>query len=146
RTRASRTTGTSGHQARKWARSWTIRRTRFFTPRGGAMATRDPGDTLPADAFEMVAIDLDGTLLRSDGTIGAMTREAIAAAVQRGVKVVLASARPPRGTRPYYEKLRLDTLMINHNGALIFDAQRNRSLYHGTLDGKLAREAVLLAL
>ncbi|WP_418277906.1 HAD family hydrolase [Isoptericola jiangsuensis] len=48
--------------------------------------------TLP----RLVASDLDGTLLRSDGTISDRTRTALRALEDAGVEVVLVTARPPR--------------------------------------------------
>ena len=47
--------------------------------------------------YKLLALDMDGTLLREDGSISARTREAIAAAKAQGVKVVLASGRPLAG-------------------------------------------------
>jgi HAD superfamily hydrolase (TIGR01484 family) len=47
----------------------------------------------------LAAIDLDGTLLRSDGTISRRTRAALAAAVEAGIAVVLVTARSPRSVR-----------------------------------------------
>ncbi|ANC31229.1 HAD hydrolase family protein [Isoptericola dokdonensis] len=48
--------------------------------------------TLP----RLVASDLDGTLLRSDGTVSPRTRAALRAVEDAGVEVVLVTARPPR--------------------------------------------------
>lgn len=47
-------------------------------------------------APRLVATDLDGTLLRSDGTVSDRTRGALAAAEAAGVEVVFVTARPPR--------------------------------------------------
>ena len=44
----------------------------------------------------LVATDLDGTLVRSDGTVSATTREVLAALDDRGVPVVIVTARPIR--------------------------------------------------
>lgn len=44
----------------------------------------------------VVATDLDGTLLRSDGTVSERTRAALRAAEDTGVEVVFVTARPPR--------------------------------------------------
>ena len=46
--------------------------------------------------IRLIALDLDGTLLSSRKTITPLTHTAIKAAVKAGVKVVLATARPPR--------------------------------------------------
>ena len=42
----------------------------------------------------LIATDLDGTLLRSDGTIDPRTRRAMARVEASGIPVVLCTARP----------------------------------------------------
>ncbi|HTC69865.1 MAG TPA: HAD hydrolase family protein, partial [Acidothermaceae bacterium] len=44
----------------------------------------------------LVATDLDGTIIRSDGTISARTVKALAAAENAGATIVLVTGRPPR--------------------------------------------------
>lgn len=48
----------------------------------------------------LIATDLDGTLLRSDGTVSERTRRALTAAEAAGVHVVFVTARPPRWLDP----------------------------------------------
>jgi Cof subfamily protein (haloacid dehalogenase superfamily) len=109
---------------------------------------KDDSDSLPmlAESIEMVAVDLDGTLLRSDGSISQRCAQTIQKAREKGVKVVIASARPPRGAKDIYDQLELDTLQINHNGALIFDAKHQKSVYHATIEGPVALQTIQLAL
>ena len=45
----------------------------------------------------LIATDLDGTLVRRDGTISARTRSAVLAAQHAGSVFVMVTARPPRG-------------------------------------------------
>src|SRR3978361_559892 len=45
--------------------------------------------------MRLAAIDLDGTLLRSDGTISQRSRDAIRAARDKGIVVVIVTARGP---------------------------------------------------
>ncbi|MFJ8533811.1 HAD family hydrolase [Streptomyces sp. NPDC093591] len=52
--------------------------------------------TPPTVPPKLVATDLDGTLLRSDGTLSQRTRAALAAAERAGIPVVLVTGRPPR--------------------------------------------------
>ncbi len=47
--------------------------------------------------YKLVALDMDGTLLNSDGTISAENKAAINAAREQGVSIVLASGRPLEG-------------------------------------------------
>ena len=62
-----------------------------------------------------------------------------------GVKVVLCTARGPRATTPVHKYLKLDTLQINHNGALIMDPSHDQVHVHDPLPGELARQVVDLA-
>lgn len=99
-------------------------------------------DPQPAEPIAMVAIDLDGTLLRTDKRISRRTLGAIAAVRERGVRIVLATARPPRSVREFYERLQLDTLTINYNGALIYNPADRRTVMHRPLPVPLARQVV----
>lgn len=47
-------------------------------------------------APQVVATDLDGTLLRSDGSLSDRTRSVLAGLDDRGIHVVFVTARPPR--------------------------------------------------
>ena len=44
----------------------------------------------------LIATDLDGTLLRSDGTVSARSVDALRAVADAGLETVLVTARPPR--------------------------------------------------
>jgi Cof subfamily protein (haloacid dehalogenase superfamily) len=90
----------------------------------------------------LVAVDLDGTLLSSRKTITPLTHTAVKAAVAKGIKVVLATARPPRSVRAYYEALKLDTPTINYNGALIWDEMRRRPVEHVPLEAAVAKKII----
>ncbi|PZR51871.1 haloacid dehalogenase [Xylanimonas oleitrophica] len=61
-------------------------------PRPSGPAAAGRGAALP----RLVATDLDGTLLRSDGTVSDRTRRVLAAVEDAGVEVVFVTARPPR--------------------------------------------------
>lgn len=96
--------------------------------------------------IHLVAIDLDGTLLNSAKQVteasAAMLR---AARREAGVRIVLASARPPRTVMPFYQLLQLDTPMINYNGALVLDPPSGRIILHRPLSARIARGVVALA-
>jgi 5-amino-6-(5-phospho-D-ribitylamino)uracil phosphatase len=105
-----------------------------------------PGHAAPPPAAQapirMVAIDLDGTLLSSRKTITPKTHTAIKAAVAAGIKIVLATARPPRSVRAYYEALNLDTPTINYNGALIWNERQRQVVEHVPLDVAVAKRII----
>jgi Cof subfamily protein (haloacid dehalogenase superfamily) len=92
--------------------------------------------------IRLVAIDLDGTLLSSRKSITPITHTTLKAAVAAGVKIVLATARPPRSVRVYYDALKLDTPTINYNGALIWDERHKKVIEHVPLDAQVARKVI----
>lgn len=51
---------------------------------------------LPSNRPRVIATDLDGTLLRSDGTVSPRSHEALAAVEAEGIEVVFVTARPAR--------------------------------------------------
>lgn len=71
--------------------------------------------------FRVVATDLDGTVVRSDGTISARTRDALDAARDAGALIVIATGRPPRWLVGIAEATGHDGVAICANGALVYD-------------------------
>ncbi|WP_373434770.1 Cof-type HAD-IIB family hydrolase [Metamycoplasma equirhinis] len=69
----------------------------------------------------LFAIDLDGTLLAdsSAGTMHEKTESAIKRAVEEGHIVSIITGRPWRSTKPVYERLNLNAIVGNYNGAHI---------------------------
>lgn len=94
------------------------------------------------DPIRLVAIDLDGTLLDDSKQISPRAVAALACLNPSEVKVILATARPPRSVRHLYQQLGLDTLTINYNGALIWDEPNRTAVYHRPMAGPLVRQIV----
>jgi 5-amino-6-(5-phospho-D-ribitylamino)uracil phosphatase len=92
--------------------------------------------------IRLVAIDLDGTLLNDSKQVSDQTADALYCLPARGVKVVIASARPPRSVRHVYQSLHLDTWQINYNGALIWDEPKRNVVFHRPLGGAVVRRMV----
>jgi Cof subfamily protein (haloacid dehalogenase superfamily) len=69
----------------------------------------------------LVATDLDGTLVRSDGTISRRTCRALSAAEDAGVVVALVTGRPPRWMKPVAEATGHTGVAVCANGALLWD-------------------------
>jgi hydroxymethylpyrimidine pyrophosphatase-like HAD family hydrolase len=67
----------------------------------------------------LVALDIDGTLLRSDKTVSPRTREAIGRVRARGVRVVLVTGRRHPSARRVAADLGGDVPLVLHNGALV---------------------------
>ena len=73
------------------------------------------------NAPRVVATDLDGTIVRSDGTISSRTRSALVAAEAAGAMVVIVTVRPPRWLHGIAEQTGHHGLAICANGALVYD-------------------------
>lgn len=75
--------------------------------------------------IKLIAIDLDGTLLSSDGTISKENLEALQYAHQSGVKIVICTGRPYFAMRDFVAQIGLNSeqdYMITFNGALVQQA------------------------
>lgn len=80
-------------------------------------------DVLPGRHIRLVATDLDGTLLRPDGTISDYTRN-ILAKVSSLVPIVFVTARAPRTARAFAARTGVQGLIVCANGALVYDSLR----------------------
>ncbi|MDH3582631.1 MAG: HAD-IIB family hydrolase, partial [Phycisphaerae bacterium] len=108
----------------------------------GMIAVRRDGQS---HVIRLVALDLDGTLLTGEKRLNPATVRAVHECVKQGVKVVLASARPPRAVRKVWEILGLNTLSIHYNGALIHDLAEGQPVFHQPLEVALVRQVVAAA-
>jgi hypothetical protein len=72
--------------------------------------------------IRLLAIDIDGTLLDSRAEVSSANREAIAAAKQRGVEIVLVTGRRHASARKIAATLPIETPLISSGGALVRDA------------------------
>jgi Cof subfamily protein (haloacid dehalogenase superfamily) len=71
--------------------------------------------------LRLAAIDLDGTLLRPDGSLSKRSRAALERARASGIRTVLVTARGPRSVRVLAADLGLDGSAICSNGAITLD-------------------------
>lgn len=67
----------------------------------------------------LIVLDLDGTLLTDDKIISPYTKNILAKAREAGHQVMIATGRPFRASRLYYQELDLTTPIVNFNGAFI---------------------------
>jgi Cof subfamily protein (haloacid dehalogenase superfamily) len=89
--------------------------------------------------LRLVATDLDGTVLRSDGSVSTRTTAALRAAEDSGVMVVVATGRPPRWMRPIADALGHTGIAVCSNGAVVYDLHTDQVLEHTAI----ARDVVL---
>jgi Cof subfamily protein (haloacid dehalogenase superfamily) len=71
--------------------------------------------------YRLLALDIDGTLLRSDKTVSPRTLLALSAAQRAGVRMVLVTGRRYPAARRVAAQLGCDVDLVLHNGALIVE-------------------------
>ena len=101
----------------------------------------------PAAPIRLIALDLDGTLLKSDKTIGRRTIDALHAAHRKGIEIVLASGRMTPAMESTADLLGLDVFIVSYNGAVISGprSDRRKRLFHGPLPADVARDLYTFA-
>jgi len=90
----------------------------------------------------LAAIDLDGTLLHSDGTISPRTKTAAQSALAAGIELVLVTARGPRTVRELAGELGVRGEAICSNGAIVLDLETGRILRLREIETEVALELV----
>src|SRR3954469_8113904 len=91
----------------------------------------------------LIASDIDGTLLRDDGSMSDRTVAALAAAEEAGMVVVLCTGRPPRWMKPIAEATGHHGLAVCANGALVYDLHTETVVEEFPLDVDVARRLTL---
>lgn len=87
----------------------------------------------------MIAVDMDGTLLRQDKKISPRTQAAIYKAIEKGIKIVIATGRPLEGVYRYLEELNLmkgDDYVISFNGSVVQNTTTKEVIKRSILKGK----------
>jgi Cof subfamily protein (haloacid dehalogenase superfamily) len=99
--------------------------------------------------FRLVATDLDGTLLHSDGTVTAYTRTVLDELDRRGVHVVFVTGRPIRWMDSLWDAVGGHGLAICSNGGIVYDVASHSVRNALTIDpdtivqvGKTLRKAI----
>ncbi len=86
--------------------------------------------------YDMLALDIDGTLTNSDKKITPATEYALREVLESGVTVVLASGRPTPGLEAFAEQLELAKYggyILSYNGARITDCRTGEIIFQQTL-------------
>jgi hypothetical protein len=70
-------------------------------------------------SIRLIALDLDGTIVNSRWEISENDRQAIVAAFELGIQIVVVTGRRPHSAAPYVAKIPCPVTTITSNGALI---------------------------
>jgi Cof subfamily protein (haloacid dehalogenase superfamily) len=84
--------------------------------------------------IKLVATDLDGTLLRSDGTVSDRSRAALRSAAEAGLLVAFVTGRPPRWLDVLVEATGYVGVAVGANGAVLYDVTEERLISAHLLD------------
>jgi hypothetical protein len=87
--------------------------------------------------FRLVASDIDGTLIRTDGTLSPRTIEVLDQLYSRGVPTVLVTGRPVRWLRQLYDQMVEPLPAVCANGAVVYDPDTDQVLRAAPLSVEL---------
>jgi len=79
--------------------------------------------------FDLIAIDVDGTLLNDRHQLTPTVIEAVREAAESGAEIVLATGRGPINSIPLLEEIGLAGTLITHNGAATVESEGRRVLH-----------------
>jgi len=91
--------------------------------------------------YDLIALDLDGTVLNSRSVISPENRSAIARARQAGYHVTLCTGRGLRECRRYVDELRQEDPVVVAGGSIIADPGSSATLHRFGLEEELVRQA-----
>lgn len=99
--------------------------------------------------IDIIAMDLDDTLLRHDLTISDRSVRTIKKAYDKGIKILLASGRTPDAMRGYASMIGLDHMdsyLICNNGAQAMKSDSRKIIFEHRLPVDVAIEAFRLTI
>jgi len=82
------------------------------------------------DGFQLVAIDLDGTLVDDQNSISEDVERTVREVRSAGIKIVLVSGRPQVAALPIFRQLGLALPLISSGGAQVSDPSTGRLIAH----------------
>lgn len=83
--------------------------------------------------YNLIAIDLDGTLLNSNGIISHETKETLQKIKDKDIKIVLASGRMVDSIKTISNEIGNQKYLIAGNGAIVYDIEKQEILYKNYL-------------
>lgn len=92
--------------------------------------------------IELLALDLDGTLIDEHMTLSDRVRQAVTHVQERGVTVTLATGRMLEATLPFALELGIDAPLICYQGALVQAPQAEKPLHRSRMEEEIVRNAL----
>ena len=98
--------------------------------------------------YELIVLDLDGTLTNKDKVITPKTKEALMKVQEKGKKVVLASGRPTQGVVHLADELRLGDFggfILSNNGGMIINDKTKEVVFSALLPLEANKKIIRLS-
>ena len=83
--------------------------------------------------YRLIAIDLDGTLLNSNGIISNETKRILQEITNKEIKIVLTSGRMIDSIKSIAEEIGKQKYLIAGNGSIVYDIEKQQILYKNFL-------------
>jgi len=97
---------------------------------------------MPARRYQILALDVDGTLLGPDGALRPRTSRAVARAAQAGIRPVLCTGRRYRRAEPIARLLGIEAPLVCNSGSIIKDPKDHSTLWRADFDASLAADVL----
>lgn len=98
--------------------------------------------------YRIVFLDIDGTLTDTQKNVMPQTLKSLLKIQDEGIRLAIASGRPPKGVTPYADLLHLDEhsgFIMPFNGAQIVNYQTKEIVYQNNLTMDVLRKAYELS-
>lgn len=92
--------------------------------------------------YKMIAVDMDGTLLKTDKTIHQDSIRDIQAAASNGIVVVYCTGRALSELKSYFKILPVMRYAVCYSGALVYDCIENKCISRTEIEQKFIKEIV----
>lgn len=92
--------------------------------------------------YKLIVSDLDGTLLNNQGAVSQKNKEAIKNAMDKNVKIVLASGRGLASTKAFSLECGINDYLISGNGSLLYDISKDETIYNNCIPTKKVLEII----
>lgn len=89
---------------------------------------------------KLICLDLDGTLLKNNGTVSKNTIDVITKVQNQGNEVVICTARARNFAINISKKLNASGYVITSNGAEIYDYRNNKVIYSDGIDKSIVED------
>lgn len=90
--------------------------------------------------YQMIVIDLDGTLLMPDGSVTARNAQAVRSAAAAGYRICFATGRSYTESRAVIREVGVLAEGVYVGGAMVIDAHREKTLHRTTMHPELAAD------